>query len=37
VLAITTIHFEVNAADKVRELIPKDENALNVQIDCAGG
>jgi hypothetical protein len=35
VLPITTIHFEVNAADKVRELISKGENALNVQIDCA--
>jgi Holliday junction resolvasome RuvABC ATP-dependent DNA helicase subunit len=32
---IDTIHFEVNDTGKVRELIAKGEEALNIQIACA--
>jgi hypothetical protein len=32
---IDTIHFEVNDTSKVRELISKGEQALNIQIGCA--
>jgi hypothetical protein len=32
---IDTIHFEVNDTAKVRELISKGEQALNIQIGCA--
>jgi hypothetical protein len=32
---IDTIHFEVNDTAKVRELISKGEEALNIQIACA--
>jgi hypothetical protein len=32
---IETIHFEVNTEPKVRELIKKGEEALNITIECA--